>query len=77
MILSCVGFYCLATLLSISKSTKQGVFATLVILSCVEKNCSVLNLVSIERDWVVVIAGDHEPSLQSKFSSNHDSKIQD
>lgn len=31
---------------------KDGLFAVTVVLACVEKLCSVLNLVSIERDWV-------------------------
>lgn len=31
---------------------KDGLFAATVVLACVEKLCSVLNLVSIERDWV-------------------------
>lgn len=31
---------------------KNGLFAATVVLACVEKLCSVLNLVSIERDWV-------------------------
>ncbi|KAK6214417.1 hypothetical protein LQW54_004466 [Pestalotiopsis sp. IQ-011] len=33
----------------------DGQFALVVLLACVEKLCSVMNLVSIERDWVVVI----------------------
>lgn len=31
---------------------RDGLFAVTVVLACVEKLCSVLNLVSIERDWV-------------------------
>lgn len=31
---------------------KQGLFALVVLLACVEKLCSVMNLVSVERDWV-------------------------
>jgi iron-regulated transporter 1 len=35
-----------------SGKVKDGLFAVTVVLACVEKLCSVLNLVSIERDWV-------------------------
>jgi iron-regulated transporter 1 len=31
---------------------KSGLFAVTVLLACVEKICSVMNLVSVERDWV-------------------------
>jgi solute carrier family 40 (iron-regulated transporter), member 1 len=40
---------------------KNGLFSVIVILACVEKVCSVMNLVSIERDWVVVITEGSEP----------------
>ncbi|RPA71539.1 hypothetical protein BJ508DRAFT_89814 [Ascobolus immersus RN42] len=42
----------------------DGMFAALVLLACVEKMASVMNLVSVERDWVVVIAGDRHAELQ-------------
>lgn len=32
----------------------EGLFAMLVLLACVEKMFSVMNLVSIERDWVSI-----------------------
>ncbi|KAK9792193.1 putative Ferroporti-1 [Seiridium cardinale] len=35
-------------------------FALVVLLACVEKLCSVMNLVSVERDWVVVITEGNE-----------------
>lgn len=34
------------------EKAKDGLFGIMVVLACVEKLCSVLNLVSIERDWV-------------------------
>lgn len=37
----------------------------LSLIACVEKLCSVMNLVSVERDWVVVVAGDSEATLRS------------
>lgn len=40
----------------LGRKLKIGLFVISVMLSCVEKLCSVMNLVSVERDWVVVIA---------------------
>lgn len=38
-----------------------GIFTITVAMACVEKLSSTLNLLSVERDWVVVIAdGDHD-----------------
>ena len=31
---------------------RRGVFALVVLLACIEKLCSIMNLVSVERDWV-------------------------
>ena len=52
VIISCIGFWVLITYTSISFPVKCGIFGALTLLSCVEKPCSVLNLVAIERDWV-------------------------
>ncbi len=52
VILSCIGFWGLDTFTRISFSTRWGIFSALTLLSCVEKPCSVLNLVAVERDWV-------------------------
>jgi len=49
----------------ITPTARWALFAALTLLSCVEKPCSVLNLVSIERDWVVVIAGGDEDNLRA------------
>ena len=62
MILSCIGFWSLYTFISFSFSTRWGIFSALTLLSCVEKSCSVLNLVAVERDWV------RTPQLSSKAS---------
>jgi solute carrier family 40 (iron-regulated transporter), member 1 len=48
--------------------SRWSLLSCLAILACVEKLCSVMNLVSIERDWVVVIAGEHEESLRNMNS---------
>lgn len=39
---------------------RVGLFVVNIFLSCIEKLCSVLNLVSVERDWVVVISQDDD-----------------
>ncbi|KAF7373477.1 Solute carrier family 40 protein [Mycena sanguinolenta] len=39
---------------------RMGLFGLSVALACVEKVCSVMNLVSVERDWVVVITQHNE-----------------
>jgi iron-regulated transporter 1 len=43
-----------------------GLFMMLVALACVEKLCSVMNLVAIERDWVVVMTQGNEDGRRSK-----------
>ncbi|WPH01846.1 Hypothetical protein R9X50_00470000 [Acrodontium crateriforme] len=43
-------------------SVTNGLFSLVIILACVEKLCSVVNLVAVERDWVVVITEGNEPA---------------
>ncbi|KAF7591879.1 hypothetical protein BBP40_000922 [Aspergillus hancockii] len=58
---SCIMFYLRAIRLPILRGYDGIVLACLAFLACVEKVCSIMNLVSVERDWVVVVAGeDHE-----------------
>jgi len=38
--------------------------ALLVLLACVEKPCSIMNTVAVERDWVVVMAAAEDSLLQ-------------
>lgn len=49
---SCAIFYLLAIGLPMRSVVDTCLLATLALLACVEKLCSVLNLVSVERDWV-------------------------
>ncbi|SPO00604.1 related to iron transporter [Cephalotrichum gorgonifer] len=44
---------------------KAGAFAVTVVLACVEKSCAQMNLISIERDWVVVITEENEPARRA------------
>lgn len=40
-------------------------FILLVLLACMEKLCSILNTIAIERDWVVVIAAEDASVLEN------------
>ncbi|KIW67523.1 hypothetical protein PV04_06767 [Phialophora macrospora] len=65
VLLSCVGFWALSAFRGLTTWARLAIFSILILLSCVEKPCSVLNLVAIERDWVVEIAQHNERNLQS------------
>lgn len=45
-------FYILATVKEMPKNLRIGLLAILVLMACVEKLASIMNLVSVERDWV-------------------------
>lgn len=49
---SCALFWILLLEKNMQSGLKTILFAITIIFACVEKLCSVLNLVSIERDWV-------------------------
>ncbi|KAK3331709.1 Ferroporti-1 [Cercophora scortea] len=58
---SCVIFYLLARGLPFEEVAKTGMLVLLSVLACMEKLTSIMNLVSVEKDWVVVVAeNDHE-----------------
>lgn len=52
VVLSAIGFWGLYKHQKLARSTSRGIFAVLIVISCLEKLASVLNLVSVERDWV-------------------------
>ncbi|KAK3314281.1 Ferroporti-1 [Apodospora peruviana] len=59
--LSCGLFWALEERKSdMTESVQKALFALTVVLACVEKLSSVMNLVSVERDWVVVITEGNE-----------------
>ena len=67
--LSCAGFLGLLTLKNVMpKLVQQALFVVLIVLACVEKLCIILNTITVERDWVVVIAADSDGLLQSMNS---------
>ena len=45
-------FYLLALGLPILSEMDNILLVVLALLACVEKLCSIMNLVSVERDWV-------------------------
>ena len=49
---SCVIFYILATSFPMSHTINICLLVTLTLLACLEKLGSILNLVSVEKDWV-------------------------
>ena len=66
VVLSCLLFWSMIRYVEVVTSLVGGVgLAMLSLLACVEKVCSILNTVSVERDWVVVIGNDDEQYLQS------------
>ncbi|PTB36456.1 hypothetical protein M441DRAFT_51191 [Trichoderma asperellum CBS 433.97] len=53
---SCAVFYILAVDTQFSSGVRAGLVAVVTFFACVEKLCSILNLVSVEKDWVVVVS---------------------
>ncbi|KAF1985540.1 iron-regulated transporter [Aulographum hederae CBS 113979] len=62
---SCVIFLLLEISVCPIQSMKIGMLVLLTLLACVEKLCATLNTVSVERDWVVVIAQNEEAVMRT------------
>ncbi|KOC09281.1 iron-regulated transporter [Aspergillus flavus AF70] len=62
---SCVIFYLLAIGLPALSEIDSILLIALALFACMEKLCSIMNLVSVERDWVVVVAGNDHDSLKT------------
>ncbi|KAH6854770.1 Ferroporti-1 [Chaetomium sp. MPI-CAGE-AT-0009] len=60
---SCVIFYILVIGLPLGRGGRTGMLVLLSFLACIEKLCSIMNLVSVERDWVVVVADKNHAAL--------------
>ncbi|KAL1726275.1 Ferroporti-1 [Schizophyllum commune] len=61
---SCVVFFLLSSGWGREMDLQYASLAVLAALACIEKLCAVMNMVSVERDWVVVIAGENEANLR-------------
>lgn len=68
--LSCVLLYILADVdgLKDRLAPEYGALAILSLLACVEKLAAVMNTISVERDWVVIVAG-HDTQALRKLNS--------
>ncbi|QYT00576.1 Solute carrier family 40 protein [Trichoderma simmonsii] len=61
---SCAVFYVLAADIPLTSGIRAGLLAVATFFACVEKLCSILNLVSVEKDWVVVVSEGNPDALQ-------------
>ena len=62
--LSCVGCWALSTGIIDFPGSRPVLVAMLILLACVEKLCAIMNIIAIERDWVIVIAESSPCGLQ-------------
>ena len=53
----------------VDEHLRERLFALTVVLACVEKLCAVMNVVSVERDWVVVITEGSESARRGSSST--------
>ncbi|EYE91293.1 uncharacterized protein EURHEDRAFT_416541 [Aspergillus ruber CBS 135680] len=60
---SCVVFWLLATERTVP-DLKLWLLGLLSLFACVEKLCDIMNTISVERDWVVVVAMDGAEALE-------------
>ena len=65
VILSCLLFGFLLAEAVGRPRVKAGLFGLVCVLACIEKVCSVMNLIAVERDWVVIIADNTELNLET------------
>jgi len=56
---SCVIFFLMARNVYMGPGEHQGMMALLAFFACLEKLCSIMNLVAVEKDWVAVVAGPY------------------
>ncbi|EXM29846.1 Ferroportin-1 [Fusarium oxysporum f. sp. vasinfectum] len=65
---SCVIFFILSRVESPSDELRVGLLAALIFMACVEKLAAIMNLVSVERDWVIVVARSDTTALRTMNS---------
>lgn len=68
MALSCIALFLLAHFPTLREEQWFSVsfIVILSLLACAEKLSLVLNTISVERDWVVIVAAGHEERLRCK-----------
>ncbi|KAH7878799.1 iron-regulated transporter [Lentinula edodes] len=62
---SCIIFWALISGRHWTRNLGPGSLAILAVFASIQKLCSIMNLVSVEKDWVVVIAGQNEVALRA------------
>ncbi|KAH8897266.1 hypothetical protein GQ53DRAFT_818538 [Thozetella sp. PMI_491] len=62
---SCGLFWAMLQRPDLGAPVMHGLFAATVVLACIEKLCASMNLISIERDWVVVITEGREEARRT------------
>ncbi|KAH7125875.1 iron transporter [Dactylonectria macrodidyma] len=62
---SCAIFYILYIGIPLGQDGRMGMLAVVSFLACVEKLYSIVNLVSVEKDWVVVLAENDTTALST------------
>ncbi|SCO84785.1 related to ferroportin 1 [Fusarium oxysporum] len=65
---SCVIFFILSRVESPSDELRVSLLAALIFMACVEKLAAIMNLVSVERDWVIVVARSDTTALRTMNS---------
>ncbi|ETN43452.1 uncharacterized protein HMPREF1541_02611 [Cyphellophora europaea CBS 101466] len=63
--LSCALLWLMVIGVARQRWLKIAMVGVLSLTACVEKLCSIMNLVAVERDWVVVVARDSAPALRT------------
>ncbi|RSL68556.1 hypothetical protein CEP53_002525 [Fusarium sp. AF-6] len=66
--ISCAIFLVLGRVQNLSDGLRTGLLALLVLIACIEKLAAIMNLVSVERDWVVVVAQSDTAALRTMNS---------
>ncbi|KAI8652757.1 Solute carrier family 40 protein [Fusarium keratoplasticum] len=61
---SCAIFYILLKGLPAGSPAGLGLLLVATLFACIEKLCSIMNLVSVEKDWVVVVAEKDPEALR-------------
>ncbi|KLP19600.1 ferroportin 1 [Fusarium fujikuroi] len=65
---SCAIFFILSRAESPSDELRVGLLAALIFMACIEKLAAIMNLVSVERDWVIVVARSDTTALRTMNS---------
>lgn len=65
VIASCLLLWVMSLDLTSYTALKPTIFGTVCLLACAEKTCSIMNLIAVERDWVIVISENSSCELRT------------